>query len=35
VGDAVALEVDAAQCSVFRRAPAGAISPSPTDGVEQ
>ncbi|MFL4983358.1 MAG: ABC transporter ATP-binding protein [Xanthobacteraceae bacterium] len=34
VGDAVAIEVDAAQCSVFRRDGAGAISPSRTDGVE-
>jgi len=34
VGDAVAIEVDAAQCSVFRRDPAGVISPSRTDGVE-
>src|SRR6266545_3767285 len=34
VGDAVTVEVDTAQCSVFRRDPAGAISPSRTDGVE-
>jgi iron(III) transport system ATP-binding protein len=35
VGDAVAIEVDAAQCSVFRRDGAGALSPSRTDGAEQ
>jgi iron(III) transport system ATP-binding protein len=34
VGDAVAIEVDAAQCSVFRRDPGGATSPPPTDGAE-
>jgi len=34
VGDVVAIEVDATQCSVFRRDAADAISHSRTDGVE-
>jgi len=33
VGDAVAVEVDATQCSVFRRNPSDAILGSPADGV--
>src|SRR5262249_61273162 len=35
VGDAVAVEIDAAQCSVFRRNPSDAIPLSPADGAPQ
>jgi iron(III) transport system ATP-binding protein len=35
VGDAVAVEIDASQCSVFRRSPSGAMPLSSADGAPQ
>src|SRR5262245_46844685 len=35
VGDAVAVEIDAAQCSVFRRSPSDPVLPSSIDGAPQ